>query len=102
MKGEEKGSDVNLASHLVNDAHLRLFEAAAVVSCDTDLVEPVRIVARQLRLPVCLLPPQIDGSRSLKSAATEVRQIGNTRLKQAQFPDVLVVGNERIRKPAGW
>lgn len=102
MRAEEKGSDVNLASHLVNDAHLRLFEAAAVVSCDTDLVEPVRIVARQLRLPICLLPPQIEGSRSLQSAATEVRQIGKARLKQAQFPDEIVLGNERIRKPPGW
>ena len=102
MKAEEKGSDVNLASHLVNDAHLRRFEAAAVVTCDTDLVEPIRIVAQQLRLPVCLLPPQMDGSRSLKSVASEVRQIGNARLRQAQFPDAVVAGNERIRKPAGW
>ena len=102
MKAEEKGSDVNLASHLVNDAHLRLFEAAALVSCDTDLVEPVRIVARQLRIPVCLLPPQIEGSRSLKAAATEVRQIGSARLKQAQFPDEIRLGNDTIRKPPGW
>jgi hypothetical protein len=87
------GDSVNLASHLVNDAHRGLFEAAAVVSCDTDLVEPVRIVAKQLRLPVCLLPPQIEGSRSLKGAATEVRQIGNARLRQAQFPDEVIVGN---------
>ena len=102
MKAEEKGSDVNLASHLVNDAHLGRFEAAAVVSCDTDLSEPVRIVAKQLRIPVCLLPPQKDGSRSLKNAATEVRQIGESRLKRAQFPDEVIVRGEVVRRPAGW
>jgi hypothetical protein len=57
MKTEEKGSDVNLASHLIQDAHMGAFEAAAVVSCDTDLVEPVRIVAKEIGKRVCLLPP---------------------------------------------
>ncbi len=57
-----------------------------LVSCDTDLVEPVRIAAPQLRLPVCLLPPQIHGSRSLMNAAIEVRLIGNARLRQGQLP----------------
>jgi hypothetical protein len=48
MRTEEKGSDVNLASHLVHDAHKGAFEAAAVVSCDTDLVEPVRSSRKRL------------------------------------------------------
>jgi hypothetical protein len=42
---EEKGSDVNLAVHLVNDAWAGRFDAAVVVSNDTDLVVPIRIVA---------------------------------------------------------
>ena len=44
---EEKGSDVNLAVHLVNDAWAGRFEAAAVLSNDTDLVEPIRIVTQE-------------------------------------------------------
>ncbi len=102
MRTEEKGSDVNLASHLVHDAHRGAFEAAAVVSSDTDLVEPVRIVTQEIGLPVCLLPPQIEGSKSLKAAATEVRKIGDARLKQAQFPDVIHGGRGEIRKPVSW
>lgn len=35
---EEKGSDVNLAAHLVKDAWRGLFESAVVISNDTDLV----------------------------------------------------------------
>jgi hypothetical protein len=102
MKTEEKGSDVNLASHLVHDAHKGAFEVAAVVSCDTDLVEPPRIVSQEIGLPVCLLPPQIEGSKSLKAVATEVRKIGKARLKQAQFPDVVVAADGEIRKPGSW
>ncbi|MEP2463074.1 MAG: NYN domain-containing protein [Henriciella sp.] len=41
---EEKGSDVNLGVHLVNDAHLDRFDVALVVSQDSDLLEPMRIV----------------------------------------------------------
>jgi hypothetical protein len=102
MRSEEKGSDVNLASHLVHDAHKGVFEAAAVVSCDTDLVEPVRIVSQEIGLPVCLLPPQVQGSKSLKAVATEVRRIGEARLKQAQFPDIVQAAGGEIRKPGSW
>jgi uncharacterized LabA/DUF88 family protein len=102
MRTEEKGSDVNLASHLVHDAHKGAFEAAAVVSCDTDLVEPLRIVSQEIGLPVCLLPPQIEGSKSLKAVANEVRKIGTARLKQAQFSDVVTSAGGEIRKPGSW
>lgn len=47
IKVEEKGSDVNLASHLLLDAFQGNFDVAAVLSNDSDLVEPVRIVTQQ-------------------------------------------------------
>jgi len=43
-KTEEKGSDVNLGVHLVRDAFKGSFDLAAVLTNDTDLVEPIRIV----------------------------------------------------------
>ena len=39
IKTEEKGSDVNLAVHLLNDAWLDRYECAVVVSNDSDLAE---------------------------------------------------------------
>jgi len=51
-KTEEKGSDVNLASHLLRDAFTKRFEVAVLITNDSDLAEPVRIVARELHLPV--------------------------------------------------
>jgi hypothetical protein len=41
---EEKGSDVNLATHLISDAYEGRLEAAALISNDSDLLAPVRLV----------------------------------------------------------
>lgn len=51
VKTEEKGSDVNLGAYLVRDAFRGEFDVAAVVSNDTDLVEPIRIVAGEVGNP---------------------------------------------------
>ena len=56
-KTEEKGSDVNLGVHLVRDAFQGKFEAAAILTNDTDLVEAVLIVTQEVGLPVTLLTP---------------------------------------------
>jgi uncharacterized LabA/DUF88 family protein len=57
IKTEEKGSDVNLATHLLHDADRNRFEAAVVVSSDSDLAEPMRIVRKELRKMVVVLNP---------------------------------------------
>ncbi len=54
-KTEEKGSDVNIASHLLRDGYNRVFELAVVVTNDSDLCEPVRIVRHELNFPVGIL-----------------------------------------------
>jgi uncharacterized LabA/DUF88 family protein len=42
-KTEEKGSDVNLAAHLLRDVFTKRFAVAVLVTNDSDLAEPVRI-----------------------------------------------------------
>jgi hypothetical protein len=56
-KTEEKGSDVNLATHLMLDAFQRDCDLAVVVSNDSDLEEPIRVVMQVLGIPVGLLNP---------------------------------------------
>ena len=93
---EEKGSDVNLASHLLNDAHHGLFEAAFVISQDTDLCEPIRMV-KDMGLPIGVA--WLDGtqpSRRMVRASSFVRQVTYQRLKAAQFPDRLMGVDGRI------
>jgi hypothetical protein len=98
---EEKGSDVNLACHLVNDAWAGRFDAAVVISNDTDLVEPIRIVTQELKKNVLILSTsQFGASRPLQAVATSVLHIHNSHLKAAQFP--ATIPGTSIVKPAGW
>ena len=55
IRRDEKGSDVNLASLLLADGFRRDYEVAVVISTDSDLALPMRIVRRQLQLPVGFL-----------------------------------------------
>src|SRR5207248_1125272 len=55
IKTEEKGSDVNLATHLLHDAHMGRFEVAVIVSNDSDLLEPIKIVREELGKKVGIL-----------------------------------------------
>lgn len=101
---EEKGSDVNLAVHLLNDAWRDRFDAALVMSQDTDLAEPIRMVSTDLNLPVGLV--WLDGGRpngALANAASFVRHINSTDLAASQLPNPLVRPDGTvITKPAGW
>ena len=98
---EEKGSDVNLAAHLLNDAWMGLFDAAAVISNDTDLVTPVRMVTAERGKPVFIVcPGRWQVAPKLKRAASYVRHVRPAHLKAAQFPDRLP--DRAIAKPAEW
>lgn len=51
VKFEEKGSDVNLATHLLHDGHNKEYEVAVLITNDSDLLEAIRIVRQELNLP---------------------------------------------------
>jgi NYN domain len=101
-KTEEKGSDVNLAAHLVRDAFSNAFDEAAILTNDTDLCEPMRIVKDEVGLPITLLTPVDTPHKSLCDVATHVRHIG-PYIGPCQFPSILVAANgKQIVKPADW
>ena len=98
---EEKGSDVNLAAHLLNDAWKGLFDAAAVISNDTDLVTPIRMVTVEQGKPVFIVcPGRWQVASKLREAASNVRHMRPAMLEAAQFLDRLP--GTAIVKPAGW
>jgi hypothetical protein len=101
-KTEEKGSDVNLGVHLVRDAFRGAFDLAAVLTNDTDLVEPIRIVTQELGLPVTLLAPIAKPATSLANVAGNVRHV-QPYIGPCQLPDpVAVPGKKPISKPPEW
>ncbi len=98
---EEKGSDVNLAAHLLNDAWKNAFDVAAVVSNDTDLAEPIRMVAVDRGKTVYVVcPGKWQVAPQLVNVATHVRHIRRAMLQAAQFPDP--IPRTTIRKPGSW
>jgi len=104
IKTEEKGSDVNLATYLLLDGFKGAYEAAAVLSNDSDLTEPIRVVRDELMLPIGVLCPHDNPSRLLMNAATRNfwREIRDATLAKAQFPDVLTDGRGQFHKPPRW
>lgn len=101
---EEKGSDVNLAAHLLNDGWRGRYDAALVMSQDTDLCEPLRMVRHDMGKIVGLvwLDGREPGSR-LRNLASFVRHATPARLAAAQFPAVIMGRNgHMIHKPAEW
>lgn len=102
IKTEEKGSDVNLATRLLCDAFRNAFDASVVVSNDSDLVEPIRIVKMELKKIIGVLNPHQHPSRELVQQATFVKQIRSGVLAASQFPDTLEDAHGVFRKPATW
>jgi len=104
IKTEEKGSDVALGALLVHHAHQGRFEAAIVLSNDSDLVLPIKIVTQELHLPVGILNPHMD-----KKFAVELGKVASFKkmmragvIAAAQLPDELEDRHGTIRKPARW
>lgn len=100
---EEKGSDVNLASHLVRDACVGNFEVAVVVSKDTDLTEPIRIVTQDLNKTVGVICPDGKCPQDLKNVASFVRHLNQSILQKSQFPESIPTpSGGTITKPSLW
>ena len=101
---EEKGSDVNLASHLLLDAFRDTFEVAVVVSNDADLLEPVRMVREELGRTVGVL--RVDGGqrRCIFSGRVDfIRTVRRGHYAAAQLPEEVVSSRgHRMRKPHEW
>lgn len=105
-KTEEKGSDVNIATHLLNDGHKGDYELAVVISNDSDLVEPIRMVIQELGLPVGVLNPHIsknsNPSVQLRNTANFFRYLRKSDLRTCQLPTSLEDAQGKIYKPKEW
>ncbi len=102
LRTEEKGSDVNLATHLLVDGFDSDFELAVIISNDSDLVEPIKIIRARLGLPVGVLNPHPNQSRALRDAATFYRYIREGPLQGSQFPTTISDKTGTITKPPTW
>jgi uncharacterized LabA/DUF88 family protein len=85
----EKESDVNIAMHLVSDAHEGVFDQAFLVTNDSDLLGPVRMVREKFpekRIKI-ISPPFRRHSKELWAAATHRAKILQEHLEACLTPE---------------
>jgi uncharacterized LabA/DUF88 family protein len=98
----EKGSDVNLAARLLHDAHAGRYDRAIVVSGDSDLVEPIRLVTAEVGKVVWVRNPRDRASAELEAVASDYARIRPSVLQNAQLPDPVSNGVLTYSKPPKW
>jgi uncharacterized LabA/DUF88 family protein len=102
LKTEEKGSDVNIAAHLLLDAHLSRFNQAIIVSNDSDLLTPIKFVRRNFGKRVGVLNPHQRPSQVLLREADFLRPIRVGAIAAAQLPEQMSDKNGTFSRPQKW
>ncbi|WP_158787526.1 NYN domain-containing protein [Granulicella sp. L46] len=124
LKMEEKGSDVNIATYMLVDAFRADCDQLIVITNDSDLAEPVRIINKELKIPVGIFNPQtadtarrssVRSGRTIKASPSitlrkvsrftrDIRSDGPTcHMAISQFPRTLIdAAGRTITKPMGW
>ena len=100
---QEKGTDVNLAAHLINDCARNLVDRALVISNDSDLSGALQI-ARTFVDDIGILNPHVQRTSSyLKKSAKFEIHLRESTLSRSQFPQTLTVLNgKQISRPRVW
>lgn len=100
---EEKGSDVNVASHLLIDAYEGRIDAAVVISNDSDLAYPVRMMRQ--KVPLGLVNPTknfnagaLNGNPSDGVGGHWWYKLAASDLTSSQLGSPI----GKITKPVGW
>jgi uncharacterized LabA/DUF88 family protein len=102
LKTEEKGSDVNIAAHLLRDAFKGHCRCAVIISNDSDLLTPIRMAKSDCGLVIGLVPPRARGSIELKRLADFKIDPRVQVLAASQFADPVLTLDGAISKPVGW
>ena len=102
IKTEEKGSDVNIAVHILNDAWLNNYDCAIVVSNDSDLAESMKLVKEHHpnKILGLIMPGKGHPSKELMKHADFVKRIRTGILELSQLPNPIPGTN--IYKPKDW
>ena len=106
VRYEEKRTDVNLAAYLLADCFNGEYDQAVVISNDSDLALPIRMVRDDFGkevVVVCPLRRAAYGVRELDEASTRmIHSINASHLAASQFPDEVIDAKGTFRKPRGW
>ena len=101
---EEKGSDVNLATYLLLDAFDDTLDTAVVISDDSDLLEPIKVVKERFDRRIVVIRIRTNRGSVFKNVADAVYDANRSRYySQSQLPATLTSPSGKvINRPSGW
>ena len=116
QRREEKGSDVNLATHLLLDAFQEEYDRAIIVTNDSDLFTPIKVIKTVLNKKVAIISPHKKASgkllnlfskakvesKELKGSREFIQVIKESHLKKSQFNNTLSDHRGAFSKPDSW
>ncbi len=100
----EKMTDVNIASQIIIDAYKDRYDAAILISGDSDLVPPIKVVHESFnkkRVVVAFPPKRHNNSVALVAKGSFT--IGRKKLVDSQFDEEVTKRDGfRLKKPTDW
>ena len=104
IRSEEKGSDVNLAAHLINDAWKDEYDCAVIISNDSDFSQALRIIKEDCKKRVGLIVPikkkEYPAEKLTQYANFVYSRITDKKLADSQLPNP--IPGTSISKPKFW
>ena len=97
-------TDVNIAVEMMSDAYQDLFDAALLISADSDLTAPILAIKSLFpnKRVIAGFPPQRH-SAQLQRLAHGFLQIGRANLAKSVFPDkVQKADGFVLQRPSEW
>jgi hypothetical protein len=94
-----------IATYLLVDAFDKEYETAVIVTNDSDLAEPIRLVRQKFKKKVLVLHPCRPGRRpsyELRNVATKSLLVDTSLLPTCQLPGMLTDAHGTVHKPATW
>lgn len=104
MDYEEKMTDVNIAVQLLTDAFSDQYDTALLISGDSDLTTPIKMLRTQFptKKVIVVFPPDRQ-SFELKKVANATFTIGEAKLRQSQLPpQVQRADGFILQRPVHW
>jgi hypothetical protein len=104
VKTEEKGTDVHIASHMLLDAFRKDCDLMVLVSNDSDLCEPLRMVKEELGVDIGILNPFDKPSHWLRQLQPAfMKPIREGVVRASQLPDPVPLGDgKEVHRPKEW
>ena len=103
-ESKEKMTDVNIATNLLMDAQDDSFDVAFIISGDSDLVPPIKLLRERFPTKdiITVFPPNRE-SNELKKNSTTSFTLGRNKLNLSQFAKNITSKNGyTLTRPESW